>query len=179
MHVGSFTIFTSGLWWQLISFSAVISFLGAFFLIRYKLEVADQDEEEAHEDSEMVDSPISVSSDPIKRRFSTSQARPRGRVRVHTSPENPVVYSTNPRLVQVGPFRTKAPTELLSRCHSLCVFLTFLGFLFAITGLLSFAWNGLPMSIGVGASVSMSVCFVAAILILVFPFSKIPHHLRT
>jgi hypothetical protein len=161
--------------------ASVISFLGAFFLIRYKLDVAEQEALD-----ELVDSPISVSSsDPIKRRFSTPEAsglrtnKPRGRVRVHTSPESPIVYSTHPHLVQVGPFRTKAPTELLSRCHSLCVFLTFLGFLLALMGLLSFSWNGLPLSLGVGASVSMGVCFVAGISIFVFPFSKTPHHLRT
>jgi hypothetical protein len=184
MHVGSFTIFILRFQF-LLSFSAVISFLGAFFLVRYKLEVAERDEEEAQE--ELVDSPLSVSSDPIKRRFSTSQVsglpranKARGRVRVSTgSPENPIVWSTNPRLVQVGPFKTKAPTDLLSRCHSLCVSLTFLGFLLGIMGLMSFSWDRLPMSIGIGASISMSVCFIAGISIFVFPFSNIPHHLRT
>ena len=183
MHVGSFTIFT--LRWQLISFSAVISFLGAFFLIRYKLDVAERDEEEV--EKEMVDSPISISNDPEKRASSTSQAgglrttnTPRGRVRVQTdSPDNPVIWSTNPRLVQVGPFKTKAPTLLLSRCHSLCVFLTFLGFLLAIMGLMSFAWDRLPLSIGIGASVALGVCVTAGTSILVLPFSKTWHHLRT
>jgi len=162
--------------------ASVISFLGAFFLIRYKLEVAERDEEEIEQ--EMVDSPISISSDPEKRASSTSQARTtnnaRGRVRVKTgSPENPIVWSTNPRLVQVGPFKTKAPTLLLSRCHSLCVFLTFLGFLLAIMGLMSFAWDRLPLSIGIGASVALGVCLIAGTSILVFPFSKTSPLLRT
>lgn len=167
---------------NLISFLAVISFLGAFFLIRYKLEVAERDEEEIEQ--EIVDSPTSISSDPIKRGFSTSRAsgsrtnNARGLVRVQTdSPEDPVIWSTNPRLVQVGPFRSKAPTELLSRCHSLCVFLTFLGFLLAIMGLMSFSWDRLPLSIGIGASVAMGFCLTAGALILVFPSIKTSHHL--
>ena len=181
MHVGSFTIFT--LRWQLISFAAVISFLGAFFLIRYKLEVAEHDQDEVEQ--EMVDSPTSISSDPEKRGSSVSQAsglrtnNAGGRVRVKTDPpENPIIWSTNPRLVQVGPFQRKPPIELLSRCHSLCVFLTFLGFILAIMGLMSFAWDRLPLSIGIAASVAMGFCLTAGASILVFPFTKTSHHLR-
>lgn len=130
----------------------------------------------------MNDSPISMSSDPVKRRSSTSQAsglrttnKARGGVRVQTDPpQNQIIWSTNPRLVQVGPFKTKVPIELLSRCHSLCVFLTFLGFILAIIGLLSFSWDRLPMSIGIGASVALGFCLISGAFILIFPFSKIP-----
>jgi len=170
MHVGSFSVFT--LRWQLILLAAVISFLGAFFLIRYKLEVAEQDEAEAEQ--EMVDSPTSISSDPEKSGVRTNH--PRGRVRVQSdSAENPI-WSTNPRLVQVGPFQRKPPTQLLFRCHSLCVFLTFVGFLFAIMGLISFAWDQLPLSIGIAASISMGFCLTAGATILIFPFPKTSHH---
>jgi len=167
------------------AFASVISFLGAFYLIRYKLEVAERDEEEV--EHEMIDSPISISSDPIKRVSSTSQSsglrnttnEARGRVTVKTDPGAPIIWSSNPRLVQVGPFRTKAPIELLSRCHSLCVLLTFLGFLLAIMGLMTFSWDRLPLSIGVGASVALGFCLTAGASILIFPFTKIPNHLRS
>ena len=159
--------------------------MGAFFLVRYKLEVAEQDEEELEQ--ELVDSPTSISSDPVKRRSSTSRAsgsratnNARGRVRVKTDlGENQVIWSTNPRLVQAGPFKTKAPTGLLSRCHSLCVFLTFLGFFLAIIGLVSFSWDRLPVSIGIGASVAMGFSLAAGFSILLYPFSKTPRHLRS
>lgn len=128
---------------------------------------------------------MSTASDPTNRVPSSPQAsgvrttNPRGRVRVQTAPENPTIWSTNPRLVQVGPFnKTNVPIELLLRCHSLCVFLTFLGFLLAIMGLLSFSWDRLPMSIGIGASVALGFCLTAGALILIFPFSKTPHHTR-
>jgi len=166
------------------AFASVISFLAAFFLVRYKLEVAEHDENEVEQ--EIVDSPTSISSDPEKRGFSASQAgglrttNVRGRVRVKTDPpENQIIWSTNPRLVQVGPFQKKIPTGLLTRCHSLCVLLTFLGFLLAIMGLISFAWDQLPLSIGIAASVAMGFCLTAGALILIFPFSKTSHHLRS
>lgn len=131
----------------------------------------------------MVDSPTSISSDPEKISSSTSRAsalrtnNARGRVRVKTdSPDNHIIWSTNPRLVQVGPFQRKPPTELLSRCHSLCVFLTFLGFIFAIIGLISFAWNQLPLSIGIAASVAMGFCLTAGASILIYPFTKTSHN---
>jgi hypothetical protein len=166
-----------------ISIAAVISFLGAFFLIRYKLQVAENDEDRAEEDA--VGSPISFSSqDPGK---SSSPTTPyasglgatdpiRGRVGVLSEfPEMPIIWSSNPHLVQVGPFNRGPPTVLLSRCHSLCVFLTFIGFLFAIIGLVSFGWNRLPQSIGISATVSMSFCIIVGVLILVVPSTSTSH----
>ena len=144
------------------------------------MEVAEHDQEEVIQ--EMVDSPTSISSDPEKRGSSISQASAlrtnvRGRVRVKSdSPELPIIWSRNPRLVQVGPFQRKPPTELLSRCHSLCVLLTFLGFLLAIIGLMSFSWDRLPLSIGIAASVGMGFCLTAGASILVFPYTKTSHH---
>jgi len=156
--------------------ASVISFLGAFFLIRYKLDVAERNEEEI--EHEMVESPTSMSADPEKRgspslRTSTNKAR--GRVRVK-SDSSQIIWSTNPRLVQVGPFQRKPPTQLLSRCHSLCVFLTFLGFFLAIMGLIAFAWDQLPLSIGIAASVAMGFCLIAGALIVVYPFTNSSHH---
>ena len=183
LHVGSFTIFSPcDHDDKLISFVAIISFLGAFFLIRYKLAVAQHDEDEA--EHEIVDSPTSISSDPEKRASVTIQAsglrtsNGRGRVRVRTD-DNQIIWTTNPHLVQVGPFQGKPSTELLSRCHALCVFLTFLGLLLAVTGLMSFAWDRLPLSIGISASVAMGFCLIAGALILFLPLGKTPRYLRS
>jgi len=167
------------------AFAAVISFLGAFFLVQYKLLVAEHDEDEAKQEMGMVDSPTSISGDPEKSVSPTSvhasgmrtdRGRASGRVRVNPGfPENQTIWSTNPRLVQVGPFNQVPPTELLARCNSLCVFLTFLGFLFAIMGLISFAWDRLPQSIGISASVAMGFCLITGALILIVPSTKKSH----
>lgn len=184
LQVGfSFGIFAYPFRWML-KFScvaAVISFLGAFFLIQYKLAVAEKDEDQAEKD--VVDSPTSISSDPEKSSSRTPYAsglrtRPavQGRIRVNPGfPDSPVIWSTNPHLVQLGPFNYGPPTELLSRCHSLCVFLAFLGFLLVIIGLISFAWDRLPSSIGISASVAMGFCLIAGALILVVPSTRTSH----
>ena len=164
-------------------FAAIISFLAAFCLIRYKLTVAEKEEEKIEEN--LVDSPKPMMSfnDPEKARsfrtipYADDISRPTCRpVRVNSPLSgDKVIWSTNPHLVQVGPFQGSPPTELLARCHSLCVFLSSLGFLLAIMGVVSFTWDRLPRSIGIAASISTIFCLVAAILILFVPSTKTSH----
>jgi len=159
------------------AYSAVISFIGAFFLVQYKLTIAEEDEEEV--ETEMVDSPTSFNSDPEKIVSPTSFYRAgsrsiQGRARAPPGLSDQV-WSVNPRLVQIGPFQKEPPTQLLSRCHSLCVFLTFLGFVLAIIGLISFAWDRQPLGISVAASITMTFCLTAGTTILIFPSTKTSH----
>ena len=92
-----------------------------------------------------------------------------------SSPGEKVIWSTNPRLEQVGPFQGPPPTELLARCHSLCVFLSFLGFVLALVGSISFTWDQLPRSIGIATSIATILCLVAVILIIIVPSTKTSH----
>lgn len=164
--------------------AAVISFLGAFFLVRYKLTVAQKKEEEV--EGQVLDSPTSISSNDLENAkglrtspytddLSTDPVH--GLVRANSPLSgNKIIWSTNPHLVQVGPFNQgQPPTELLARCHSLSVFLSSIGFLLALMGLLSFAWDQLPLSASVFASVSMGFCLVAGVLILIIPSTKTSH----
>ena len=96
-------------------------------------------------------------------------------VRRLVSSGDAIIWSTDPHLVHVGPFQGRPPTLLLARCHSLCVFLAFLGFLLALTGVISFSWDRLPRSISISISISTIFCFVAAILILIVPSTKTSH----
>jgi hypothetical protein len=125
-----------------------------------------------------VESPTtSMSGDPEKGgspSLRTNKAR--GRVGVKSDDSPQIIRSANPRLVQVGLFKRKPPTLLLQRCHSLCVFLTFLGFLLVIMGLIAFSWDQLPVSIGIAASVSMGFCLIGGASILVYPLTKSSHH---
>ena len=180
MQVGSFALFFT-FRRRLNFFAAIISFLAAFCLIRYKLTVAQKEEEEVEET--LVTSPKRLSlNDPEKARNSqsTPYADNLGPVRRPVRVNSPlsggkVIWSTNPRLEQVGPFQGPPPTELLARCHSLCVFLTFLGFLLALVGSISFTWDKLPRSIGIATSLATILCFLAAILITVVPSTKPSH----
>jgi hypothetical protein len=105
-----------------------------------------------------------------------------GRVGVKSDDSPQIIRSANPRLVQVTNrlFKRKPPTLLLERCHSLCVLLTFLGFLLVIMGLMSFSWDQLPVGIGIAASVSMGFCLIGVASILFSPFTKseTKHHRR-
>ena len=133
----------------------------------------------------MVDSPKPMSfklNDPEKARgFRTTPCaddlRPTRRpVGVSSSLSgDKVIWSTNPHLVQVGPFQRAPPTELLARCHSLCVSLSFLGFLLVLVGAISFTWDQLPRSISIATIVSTILCLVAAILTIIVPSTKTSH----
>ena len=180
MQVGSFaTLFTFRR--RLNFFAAIISFLAAFCLIRYKLTVAQKEEEEIEENLVKSPKPMSLNDPEKARGFQTTPYADdlrtvRRPVRVNSRLSgDKVIWSTNPRLEQVGPFQGPPPTELLARCHSLCVFLSFLGFLFALVGSISFTWDKLPLSISISTSIATILCLVAAILIIIVPSTKPSH----
>lgn len=117
--------------------AAIISFLAAFFLVRYRLREAKREELKV----ELGVSPLdgSRSSDPP-------------------------VWSANPHLEQVGPFRRGTPpTHLLEHCHGLCMWLAAIGFALALTGVLCYSWARLPRSASIFASICMAVCWVLGI----------------
>jgi len=157
-------------------YTAIISFLAAFYLIRHKLTVAQKEEERFEE--HVADSPKPMHLNEVETALgsrtcpSSSYAGP---VRRLVSSGDPIIWSTDPHLVHVGPFQGRPPTLLLARCHSLCVFLAFLGFLLALMGVISFSWDRLPQSISISISILSIFCFVAAILILIVPSTKTSH----
>lgn len=159
-------------------FAAIISFLAAFRLILYKLTVA-QKGEKIEENLVHSLKPKSL-NDPGRSQttpYADNLLRP---VRRPFSVKSPlsgdkVIGSTISRLVQVGPFQRPPPTELLARCHSLCIFLSFFGFLLVLVGSISFTWDQLPRSIAISTSISMVFCLVAATLIIIFPSTKTSH----
>jgi len=115
--------------------AAIVSFLAAFFLIRYRLEEAKREEQQA----ETGLTPVSSQS-------------------------NLRVLSTNPHLAQVGPFRRgQPPTLLLDHCHTLCMTLSAIGFLLAMAGVLCFVWARLPRSVGIFATACLGVCWIGGI----------------
>ncbi|KAF8161300.1 hypothetical protein B0H34DRAFT_374481 [Crassisporium funariophilum] len=161
--------------------AAIISFLAAFFLIRYKLTIAKNEEKQAasHDQKELVDSPTSMSPSDLERSNPAlpphigHQTDPTpGLIRVNDFTGGRPIWSRNPHLVQVGPFEREPPTHLLQRCHSLCIFLSVLGFVLALMGMLCFAWDRLPLSVGISSSFFMGVCVVAGVVILVLPEPK-------
>ena len=140
-------------------FAAILSFLAAFFLIRYKLTMAKR--EERIVESGLADS----ASNPIGSGSLSSDATADADLsRSSTASTSQPIWSSNPHLEQVGPFRRgRPPTHLLDHCHSLCMWLSIVGFVQALVGVLCFAWSKLSLSGGVFGSICMAVCVVTGV----------------
>lgn len=130
----------------------MMSFLAAFMLIRYKIQEAYHEEEEAiGARSKVTTSPVSGSPD-VERESIKSLPR-----------QATVVRSANPHLVQVGPFRKKLPLNLLRRIHLLCILLTMVGFVLALVGIMCLTWYRQPLAASVFATACIGFCLVSAI----------------
>ncbi|PFH52151.1 hypothetical protein AMATHDRAFT_57498 [Amanita thiersii Skay4041] len=144
------------------TFAAIISFLAAFFLINYRLHEARVEEVKA-QGLEIIETPRTAEHNQFSgqsihvqgKRESKTDPVP-GPIRVNEQSLDPPIWSTNPHLVQVGPFKTQPPTNLLNRCHLLCVLLAALGFALAMAGIGCFAWSRHPL----GASIFTLACLV-------------------
>lgn len=135
-------------------FAAILSFLAAFFLIRYKLTVAKREERKV--ESGLADA-----------------ARSSEGTHVQTESDSPPIFSSDPHLEQVGPFRRgQPPTHLLDHCHSLCMWLSAVGFVLALVGVLAFAWARLALSSGIFASACVAVCLVSSVGAIFWPPSS-------
>jgi hypothetical protein len=167
-------------------YAAVLSFLAAFLLIRYKLKEATREELIA-EGIKMVSSPLGGSmrvtdverdlTDILDGTQSLVDAQRLGRTGTMNSvsvpqtkrdlPFEPPVLSREPHLEQVGPFSMSSiSNNLLSRIHALCVLLAAVGFVLAITGILCYAWALQPLEVSIFAS----TCLGGAILAMVVLF---------
>ncbi|KZT72250.1 hypothetical protein DAEQUDRAFT_722901 [Daedalea quercina L-15889] len=129
--VGAFTVHLS---------AAILAFIASFFLIRYRLKEATDEELQ------------------VESRESSESARPWLR---DVSPSTSV-WSMNPHIAQVGPFRDRPPTRLLEHCHTLCMWFSLSGFVLALVGGLCYSWARLPQSASIVASVCLAVCWLAS-----------------
>ncbi|KAI0675016.1 hypothetical protein C8Q78DRAFT_513893 [Trametes maxima] len=142
-------------------FAAIISFLAAFFLIRYKLTVAKREERKV--ETGLADAATGGDG-------GVQGSRTTG---TSSSSDVPPIFSSDPHLEQVGPFRRgQPPTHLLDHCHSLCMWMAAVGFVLAVVGVLCFAWARLARSGGVFASVCVGVCLVSGVGAVFWPASS-------
>ncbi|KAI0356196.1 hypothetical protein OH77DRAFT_1423793 [Trametes cingulata] len=147
-------------------FAAIMSFLAAFFLIRYKLTAAKREERK-------VESGLADPGTPAPAPSRAPTTSP-----TTTSPEHaaalPPIFSSDPHLEQVGPFRRgQPPTHLLDHCHSLCMWLAAVGFVLALAGVLCAAWARLARSGAVFASACVAVCLVSGVAAVFWPAGSV------
>ncbi|KAF9228444.1 hypothetical protein BS17DRAFT_339001 [Gyrodon lividus] len=172
------------------AYAAVLSFLAAFMLVRYKLQEATREELEV-EGIKLVNSPLggsvrvkdierdlnglegprTVSIDaqptsPNSERARTMKLTAELQMRRDSYPVEPPIISTNPHIEWVGPFVSKTSSHLLNRIHALCVALASIGFVLAIVGILCYAWALHPPAV----SIFTSACLGGAILAMVTLF---------
>ncbi|KAG6377913.1 hypothetical protein JVT61DRAFT_14702 [Boletus reticuloceps] len=170
------------------AYASILSFLGAFLLISYKLREARREELIA-EGVPITSSPVAgfvindveqVLVDPglqrmltsndaqsIIRKFNTTTV-PEGNNRNGVHPMERPVFSADPHIEQVVPFLSHASSHrLLSRTHGVCVFLASLGFILAIIGILSYAWALQPASVSIFASACLGVALLAMVVLRV------------
>ncbi|EJF65165.1 hypothetical protein DICSQDRAFT_177821 [Dichomitus squalens LYAD-421 SS1] len=147
-------------------FAAILAFLAAFFLIRFKLTAAVREEHKV--ESGLASGAASGAGVCVGK-----GAEPASGSRNSTTSSDPPIWSSNPHLEQVGPFRRgQPPTHLLDHCHSLCMWLSAVGFVLALVGVLAFAWSRLALSGGVFASVCMAVCLSTGVAAIFWPASS-------
>lgn len=89
--------------------------------------------------------------------------------------KNQPIFSSNPHLETVGPFRRgQPPIFLLENCHTLCMVLSGIGFILALAGVLCFAWARMPVSVSVFASACMGVCSLGGFFAVLFAIRRQP-----
>ncbi|KIK92128.1 hypothetical protein PAXRUDRAFT_147984 [Paxillus rubicundulus Ve08.2h10] len=150
------------------AYAAILSFMAAFLLIRFKLKEATREELIA-EGVKLVGSPLegSVRIKDVERDLVDAHGR-NGTTKVAAEPPitrnsfvvEPPIISTDPHIEQVGPFMSSISSHLLSRIHALCVAFATIGFVLAIAGIICYAWALHPRSV----SVFTSTCLAGAIL---------------
>ncbi|EJD46868.1 hypothetical protein AURDEDRAFT_123711 [Auricularia subglabra TFB-10046 SS5] len=126
------------------SFSAVISFLGAFVLVRYKLKEAT--EEEAEQSAQETGA-STWSRDP------------------HLVQEYWGVLS--PRRSDKEP-----PIILLERAHTMSIASAFTGFVTGALGTVAYTWAMQPLSVAVATSATLGLCLVLGTTVWFWPHPR-------
>ncbi|GJE91364.1 hypothetical protein PsYK624_075140 [Phanerochaete sordida] len=135
------------------SFAAILSFIAAFFLVRFRVHEANKQETKAEQKLEAGPKPGQSAEKPGP-----------------TVP--PEIWSANPRLEQVGPLRRgKPPVHLLENCHTLCMVLSLVGFVLAMVGIMCYVWAMLPRSSIVLSTVAIGLSVMLSAMALSLPQS--------
>ena len=174
------------------SYVAILSFLGAFLLISYKLQEARR-EEMIMDGAAMMNRPFEDSVIRDVERDAVGSALPRSLARISTQPVSynsagsgtttstpqhsgtngsnlvkPPVFSTIPHFEQVTSFASNITSHrVLNRTHAVCIFLAAVGFVLAIIGILCYSWALAPKSVGIFTSACLGFALLTT---LILPF---------
>ncbi|KAJ7594906.1 hypothetical protein C8J56DRAFT_927940 [Mycena floridula] len=125
--------------------AAGVSFVAAFALIHYKIQAAKNEEHQSAQGGSQL-----------------SRARP-----AVPPPASYLWSASSPHLVQVGPWReSEPPVHLLSRCHTLSMLLSAVGFALAVTGIFCFTWAQQPLSVSIFTTSCLGLSFIIGTYLL-------------
>ncbi|KAF9268572.1 hypothetical protein L218DRAFT_994420 [Marasmius fiardii PR-910] len=141
--------------------ASFISFVGAFFLVRFKVKEAKREENKIEGIHPAEPSKGSVVLDMAAKQITNSPETGSQTSATQNTTIQPPVWSANPQLVQVGPFLRQPPIDLLSRCHFLCILCTVFGFSLAICGILCLAWARHPVGVRIAVTSALGVCLAS------------------
>jgi len=171
-------------------YASLISFFASFFLIRFKVKEAKREEQQVEGNSAQHSQPSPkgstiidmaahhITGSPLSTVSARNDTLTHEKGRTESSRHSPV-WSANPQLVTTGPFQRQPPVNLLSRCHTLCMVTTAVGFILAIIGTLCYAWAGQSTSVAIITSVTIGICLISCIVIVVPQQSAPSSHLFT
>ena len=162
-------------------FTAILSFVAAFFLVRFRVNEASRQELKV-EIKEAIER--SNGGDKSKNDDAPDASNIAEKLK-HIDPEqlghidpsqlknfdiDPPIFSSNPEIEAVGPFRRgKPPLHLLEACHTLCMLLSVVGFIMAMVGVLCYVWAMLPSSSRILSTTCLGVCIVSSLLAIFLP----------
>ncbi|KDQ52837.1 hypothetical protein JAAARDRAFT_39818 [Jaapia argillacea MUCL 33604] len=149
--------------------AAVISFLAAFLLIRFKLTEAKNQEAKVTI-TDFVQSPVDLEKNDSSEGIANGhdrQSSARNPKVPQSHPTEPPLFSSDPHLETVGLFRAQPQTHLLSRCHGLCIWLAAGGFSLALVGIVAMSWSLMPQSVAVFTSTCMVVCLGGSAVVFI------------
>jgi hypothetical protein len=176
--------------------ASFISFVAAFFLIRFKVKEAKREEAKVEAKSgdpnglstgvgpnpsskgsilidmaakHITQSPTTASPRESSDQSSTTWANQEHQEKAPTpgrSESPPKIWSANPRLVQVGPYNRIPPIVLLSRCHSLCILFASVGFVLAMIGIIVYSWAQQSKAVGAVTSGFLGLCLLSSLTII-------------
>ncbi|KAJ3986646.1 hypothetical protein F5890DRAFT_957370 [Lentinula detonsa] len=164
-------------------YASFVSFFASFFLVRFKIQEAKREERQVEaadpsyqhattfKGSTILDMAAhNITRSPTSPRSPASEgngAFPREKEnRPPSNRQTPSIWSANPQLVQTGPFQRQPPINLLSRCHTLCLVTTALGFIMAMIGVVCYAWEGQSTSVAIVTSICICLCLLSCFCIV-------------
>ncbi|KAI0090709.1 hypothetical protein BDY19DRAFT_936879 [Irpex rosettiformis] len=180
------------------TFAAILSFIAAFFLVRFRVKEAQHEEVKAElgvvsrqptsqHGTGAVNSGVatpennggkedSINNKNCGQNSNGNAVKDQAQISAAEYILNDLpIFSSDPHLEQVGPFhKHEPPIVLLDHCHLLCMMLSGLGFILAMLGIMCYVWARLPLSSRIVTSVFAGFCIALGFAAIFAPVSFAP-----